>query len=99
MFSLFPLAPSCCPDHSEQYWSYSSPYLPSVQQLNSKDELVITFNRLARAIFSSDKKYIEFKIKKSMEEDVVTSLQCAGYSIDEITVKNDNLIKLKIHWE
>lgn len=99
MFNLFPISSPYLENHNEStYFSYSAPYLPSAEQLSSHDEVVVVFNKLSRAVLSSDKKYIEFKIKKSMREDILPALELAGYALKELPVKDKKFIKLKIMW-
>ena len=99
MFNLFPISSPYLENNNEPaYFSYSAPYLPSAEQLSNQNEVIIVFNKLSRAMLSSDKNYIEFKIKKSMKEDILPTLELAGYALKELPVKDKKFIKLKIMW-
>lgn len=75
-----------------------TPMFPSAWQLASKDEKIIEWNRLSRALFSSEKKYLLFKIDAKNKDVFINALELSGYNVQINNVCKNGKIKLHISW-
>lgn len=87
------------PTKNSNLWTtIKTPVFPSANQLNSTDKDVIEWNRLARALFSSEKKYLAFKVNAKDKDVFIQVLHSSGYTVTVDDVCKNNKIKLHISW-
>lgn len=86
-------------NNNNNFQYITSPMIPSANQLINQDETIKDFNRLARALFSSDKRYITFKIKSKQKNYYCQILSGLGYDVSFLGESRDKkYVKLKISW-